>query len=188
MRGEVRDTRTSALAFPASAEERLKELGRRIDLLDASMQAAQPRLGIERRVAALRKGEASARAAMRDAAASIEGTMLHLGTRVNLAEHSAAADTAEDIVTFVAAITEELRSWDLYLERLQVKAATAAGSGRDQAEETISELRRYRNAFRRHVVQAASPSGEGWREVREHVQAARDELDARSAEMEARLR
>lgn len=58
-----------------------------------------------------------------------------LEARVNLAGQSAAADTAEDGATFAAAVKEELHSWDLYLERLQVKAATTAGGPRDKAEQ-----------------------------------------------------
>jgi hypothetical protein len=151
------------------------------------VQAAQARPAIQRRVAALRDREASARAAVRNAAASVEESMLQLATRVNIAEHSAAADMAEDMDTFLAAVIEELRSWDVYLERLQVKVATTAGSGREQAEGAIGVLRRYRNVLGAHVGEVASSSGEAWREVREDVRATRDELESRAAKLEAGL-
>ncbi len=177
------------MALPATTEARLEELGRRIDILAASTQGKteETRLGIQRRVAVLRKRQAAARVAVHDAAASVEQSMLQLATRVDIAEQSAAADMAEDVGTFIAAVTEELHGWDVYLERLQVKAATAAGNGREPAEDAIRELRRHRNALGARLAEVTSTSGEAWREVREHVRAARGELESRGAEVEAGL-
>jgi hypothetical protein len=172
-----------------TTEERLEELGRRIDVLAARTQAGtvSTRVGIQRRVAALRKGRAAARAAVLDAAARVEESMMQLEARVTIAERSAAADIAEDVGTFVETVTEELHGWDVYLERLQVKVATTAGDGRDRAEEAIRELRRHWNALRTRLAGLTSTSGEVWRDVREQLQAARDELELRAAEVEATL-
>ena len=81
--------------------------------------------------------EASARAAVRAAAANIEENLLQLETRVTIAERAAAADLAEDMNRFLGAATEELRSWDMYLKR-QVKIATSAGIARGRPRATSS--------------------------------------------------
>jgi hypothetical protein len=187
LRSDVRDTGTETIALPAATQERLEELGRRIDVLAAGTQGKteETRRGIERRVAVLRKRQAAARIAVYDAAASVEESMLQLANRVDIAEHSVAADMAEDVGTFVAAAREELHGWDVYLERLQVKAASAPGNSREPAEDAIRELRLHRNAVDARLAEANSTSGEGWREVREHVRAARGELESQAGEVEA---
>ncbi|MBV9050373.1 MAG: hypothetical protein JOY58_19045 [Solirubrobacterales bacterium] len=170
-------------------EERLNELGRRIDALDASAEAGTQQADRvrQRRVAGLRTREASARAALLAAAASIEENLLQLETRVTIAERAAAADLAEDMNRFLGAATEELRSWDVYLERLQVKIAMTAGIAREESECAIGELRRHRNKLDARVREAPSTSVEAWSDARERVQAARDELESRAAEVEATL-
>ena len=133
----------------------------------------------------MRTREASARAALLAAAASIEENLLQLETRVTIAERAAAADLAEDMNRFLGAATEELRSWDVYLERLQVKIAMTAGIAREESECAIGELRRQRNKLDARVREG--PSVEAWSDARERVQAARDELESRAAEVEATL-
>jgi hypothetical protein len=59
----------------------------------------------------------------------------------------------------VDAVEAELLRWDVYLERLQVKAATTAGSTREQVEAAISELRRHRNALGERLGEVRSG---GW--------------------------
>lgn len=168
------------------AEEQLEELGRRIDVL-AARQTGETGTGIQRRVAQLRKLKASARAAAHEAAASIEENVLAVEIRVKIAEQAAAVELAADKDEFLDALVEELGSWDVYLERLQVKVATRAGDHRDQAEGAIRQLRRHRNTLGAGVAEVASTSGEAWYKVREHVKAARDELESRAAEVEATL-
>ena len=95
-----------------------------------------------------------------------------------------AAVFAEDRRTFVTAVEAELCCWDAYLERLQVKAATA-GSARARAEAAISELRRQRNFLDERLgVLRSSPAG-AWSEGRASVDAARADLGRRAAEMAA---
>lgn len=167
------------------ADEQLEELGRRIDML-AARQTAETGIGIQRRIAQLRKLKASARAAAHDAAASIEESVLGVEIRVKIAEQAAAVELAESKDEFLAALVEELDTWDVYLERLQVKVATTAGDRRDQAEGAIRQLRRHRNTLGAGMAEVASTSGK-WYEVREHVKATRDELESRAAEVEATL-
>ncbi len=112
---------------------------------------------------------------------------MQLDARVTIAEHAATANVAEDVGTFIGAVAEELRSWDVYLERLQVKVATTAGDGREEAEGAIRELRRHRNALGARLAELTACSAEAWREVSEHVRAARDELESRAAAVEEAL-
>jgi hypothetical protein len=174
---------------PTRTEEQLAQIGRRIDRLDLSARATvgEAAIGMQRRVTALRKQEASARAAVYEAAASIEQRVRRLDTTVGLAEQWAVADVAEDVGTFVDAVTAELHDWDVHIERLQLRAATTAGSGRQQAEAAISELRRRRNVLGERIGDVRSASGEEWRGSRKRVRAARDELERGVAETEAGL-
>jgi uncharacterized coiled-coil DUF342 family protein len=93
----------------------------------------------------------------------------------------------EDGATFVAAVGAELRRWDAHLERLQVKAATTERSARERAEAAISELRRHRTTLSQRLGEVRSASAEARSEGRKSVQAARDELKQRAAEVAARL-
>jgi hypothetical protein len=174
------------MAPPARAEEQLAELGRRIDVL-AARQTAETGIGIQRRIAQLRSLKASARAAAHAAAASIEENVLGVEIRVKIAEHAAAVELAKHKDEFLDALVAELNSWDFYLERLQVKVATTAGDRRDQAEGAIRQLRRHRNTLSAGMAEVASTPGQAWHEVRERVNAARNELESRAAEVEATL-
>jgi hypothetical protein len=80
-----------------ATEERLAEIGRRIEHLETRAQAATPEAKIvaKRRVDALWKQQASARAAVRETAAGIEEELSQLGTRVDIAEQSAVADVTK---------------------------------------------------------------------------------------------
>lgn len=102
------------------------------------------------------------------------------------ATSEAAADCAEDRRTFVAAVEAELDCWDAYLERLQVKAATGR-SAREHAEAAISRLRRHRNSLGERLGEVRSTPAERWSEGRRSVEAARDELERRAAEVAAGL-
>ena len=112
-----------------------------------------------------------------------------LGRRIDVLAAAQTAETGIEIqrrIAQLSALVEELYSWDVYLERLQVKVATTAGDRRDQAEGAIRQLRRQRNTLGAGMAEVASTSGE-WYEVREHVKHARNELESRAAEVEATL-
>jgi len=171
-------------------EERLAEVGRRIDLLqeraEANAAAAKPR--IQRHVAAVREEEASAWASARDALDEVEEKLAQLETRLDVAEHSLAADVSGDRERFAAAVEAELHSWDTYLERMQTTAATKAWKAREHAEASISDVRMHRIAVGARLAQAREAAGESWQEQRERVAAARDELERRADELSAKLR
>jgi hypothetical protein len=174
---------------PTTTETQLAQIRRRIDRLDGSARAraGDAGVGMRRRVIALRRQEESARAAAHEAAASVEQSVRRLETTVGLAERWAVADVAEDVGAFLDAVTAELHDWDVCLERLQLRAATTAGSSRQGAEAAIRVLRRRRNTLSARIGDVRSASGEAWRESRTRVRAARDALERGVAEMQARL-
>ena len=97
------------------------------------------------------------------------------------AGQSTTADLAQDRGTFLETVATELRNWDMYLERLQVRAAGRAGGAREQAEARISELRGRRNALSQCLGELHSATAEGWTRVR----AARADLERSAAEVQA---
>jgi hypothetical protein len=97
------------------------------------------------------------------------------------AGQSGTADRAQDSGTFLETVATELRNWDIYLERLQVRAAGRAGGAREQAEARISELRGRRNALSQRLGELHSATEEG----STRVQAARDDLERSAAEVQA---
>jgi hypothetical protein len=117
--------------------------------------------------------------------AGIEDEQGRIGPRGNIVEPSAAAGAAEERSTFVGTIEAQLRGWDTYLERLQVKAATTGGTERDQAEAAISALRRHRNELAERLSEVRSASAEAWSEGKKSVEAARDVLEQSAAELGA---
>jgi chromosome segregation ATPase len=99
---------------------------------------------------------------------------------VDAAGRSTIADFAQDSRTFLETVATELCNWDMYLERLQVRAAGRAGA-REQAEARISELRGRRNALSQRLGELHSATEEGWTRVR----AARHDLERSAAEVQA---
>jgi hypothetical protein len=160
-------------------DDELAEVRLRIDRMQARAQAgvaanALPR--IRRHLDALHQDEASARAAARQAPDHVEETLGRLNATLDVAEHSLTADLSDDWATFAAAVEEELRSWDTYLERLQTGVAVNAWKTREQAETAIAEVRSRRIAVEERLAQACDGAGDGGQEQRERVTAARDEL------------
>jgi serine phosphatase RsbU (regulator of sigma subunit) len=168
---------------------RLEEAGRRIGQLKARAEripsAARPRT--RRRIAALQHEETSVRATARETPDELEARLGQLTTRIDIAERSMAADVSDSREQFTAAVEAELSGWDTYLERLQTTVATTAWRAREQAETAISELRRRRIAVDERLTQAREASGSTWKEPRERVAAARDELEEKADELSAKL-
>jgi hypothetical protein len=135
---------------------------------------AEEHARIRRHLDAVRAAEASAAAAARGARDRFEDALEVLGTRLAIARHRLAAELTENRRLFERAVEAELRHWDAYLERLQRRAAKD-GSADDQL--AIADLRtRHEEAARRLREMRAAPD-EVWRERRERVEAALDELD-----------
>ena len=178
---------------PTTMEGRLTEIGRRIDGLYASAQSSlgETKSRMQRHVDALWRAEALARAVVREAysesrqavseyADVVDYRVRLLELELDAAEASLRADIAEDPDTLGAAVGDELDAVDLYVERLQVRAATKAGSTRVEAEGAIRELRARRNLFAQRLdeIREASDNGAGdtTGELKDSVAAARAEL------------
>jgi hypothetical protein len=158
-------------------EDQLAEVRFRIDRMQARAQAGiaadvPPR--IQRHLDALHQDEASVRAAASQAPDEVEETLGRLRSRLDVAEHSLTADLSDDWAAFAAAVEEELRSWDTYLERLQTGVAANAWKTREQAETAIADVRSRRIAVEERLARACDGAGD--EEQRERVTAARDEL------------
>ena len=162
-------------------EDQLAEVRRRIDRLQALAQvdATAERSRIQRHLDALHQEEASVWTAARRGPDEAEEKLGQLRTRLAVAEKSLVADVSDEWTTFAAAVEDELRSWDTYLERLQATAVANAGNARERAEAAMAEVRTQRIAVYDRLAQAREDVNCAWHEQRNHVSSARDELSRR---------
>jgi hypothetical protein len=170
-----------------TVEERLAEIARQIDGLEAKARAGggeeKPR--IQRQLGALRQQEASARAAAHEGAEAFDERFEQFEARFRVAQSSVAADLADNRRKFAEAVEKELHSWDTYFERLQAQTAMRAASAREQSESAISDLRRRRNTLAEQLADARTASGEAWNERKQRIAAARDDLERKADEVSA---
>ena len=171
----------------ATNDDQLAEIRRRIDRLRAFAQggAAADGSRLRRHLDALRREEACVAAS--ETPDRVDEKLGQLKTRLAVAENSVVADVSDDWTTFVGAVEDELRSWDTHLERLQATAATEAGNAREQAEAAIADIRAQRIAVYDRLAQAHQTVNGAWHEQRNHVGAARDELEQKADELSAKL-
>ena len=118
----------------------------------------------------------------------VESKLAQLRTRLDVAEHSLAADVSDDWATFAAAVEAELESWDAYLERLQTSVATKAWKARAEAEAAIGDVRTRRIAVAERLAQARDGVGHASQEQRERVSAARDALEENADDLSAKFK
>ncbi len=171
-------------------EDQLAEVRRRIDRLQALAQvdAAAERSRIQRHLDALHQEEASVWAAARRGPDEAEEKLGQLRMRLAVAENSLAADVSDEWTPFAAAVENELRSWDTYLERLQATAVAKAGNAREPAEAAIADVRTQRIAVYDRLAQAREDVNGAWHEQRNYVSSARDELEQKADELSARIK
>jgi hypothetical protein len=172
----------------STIEEELAEVRRRIDRLQA---LAEPGAGewsrTKRHLDALHRDEASVLAAAHGAPDEVDAKLGQLKTRVAVAESSLAADQSKDWETFAAAVEQELRSWDAYLERLQTSVAEKAWKAREEAEAAIGEVRSHRIEVDELLAQAREAAGDGVQEQRKRAIEARDQLEKKAAQLSAKF-
>ena len=168
-------------------EDPMKHARRRIDRLQAFAQVSPgaDSSRIQRHLDALHREEASVLAAARTAPDEVEEKLGQLRTRIAVAERALYADVSGGWSTYAAAVEDELRSWDIYLERLQAMAAAKDGNARERAEAAIADVRTQRIAVYDRLAQARADVDGAWHEQRNHVSAARDELERKAAELSA---
>ena len=168
-------------------EDPLEHVRRRIDRLHALSRigAAADSSRIRRHLDALHREEASVLAAARDAPDEVDEKLGQLRARLAVAENSLVADVSDEWTTFAAAVEDELRSWDTYLERLQATAAAKAGNARERVEAAIAEVRTQRIAVYDRLAQARADVNGSWHKQRNQVSAAREQLERNAAELTA---
>ena len=171
-------------------EERLAEIGRQIDGLEAKARTGgdEANSRIRHQLGALRQQEASARAAAQEGAEAFDERFEQFEARFHVAESSLAADLAENRKTFADAVESELHTWDTYFERLQAQTAMRAASARAQSEAAISDLRRRRNIVAEQLADARTASGEAWDEQKQRIAVARDDLERMADEVSAKFK
>ena len=168
----------------------IEDVRRRIDLLQAFAQihAEADSSRIRRHLDALHQEEASVLAAACGNPDEVEERLGRLRTRLAVAEKSLLADVSEEWTTFAAAVEDELRSWDTYLERLQATAVAKAGNARERAEAAIADVRTHRIAVYDRLAQARADVNGAWHEQRNQVSTARDKLDQKADELSAKVK
>ena len=165
---------------------RLAEIRSRIDRLRSREQdGTVDRARLRRQVQILGQELDAVVSALRDAPDDVEAKLALLSTRLDVAEHSLAADASPDWAGFAASVEAELRSWDLYLERLQTRVAEREWRARARAETTIGEIRSRRLEVDEHLRDP--PAGSEGERARRRVTAARDELEQEADALSARL-
>jgi hypothetical protein len=173
----------------ATAEERLAEVRRQIEQLEAKGRAStgEGKSRIQRQLGALREQEASVRAAAEQRADTFDGKFEQFEARLHVAQSAIAAELSDDRKQFAAAVDDELHNWDTYFERLQAQTALRAANTREEAEAAISDLRKRRNAVAKRLVDVRSTSGDSWSEQKKRIGAARDELERKADELAAQF-
>lgn len=171
-------------------EDQLADVRRRIARLQVLAQngLVAERARIQRHLDALHQEETSVLAAAHEGSDEVEEKLGQLRTRLAVAEKSLAADVSDDWAAFAAAVEDELRTWDTYLERLQATAVAKAGNARERAEAAIADVRTRRIAVYDRLAQARDDVDGAWHEQRDHVSAARDELEQMADELSARIK
>jgi hypothetical protein len=172
-----------------TVERRLAEVQRRIDRLRALAQgdAAGNRSRVVRHLDALRQEEASVAAAALSAPDEVEEKLSRLQMRLAIAERSLVADASGEWTAYAAAVEDELRGWDTYLERLQATTAAKALKTREWAEAAIADVRARRIAVDDALARAREEVNGVWHEQRSHVSAGRDELERKADELSTKL-
>ena len=170
-------------------DDQLAEVRRRIERLQArasavsSPESARPARSLD----GLRRMEMAAGAAAHDDPGALDEKLAQLNRRLDVAEHSLAADAAEDQAAFAAAIDAELRSWDTYLERLQMSVAAKASTARERSETAIGCIRACRIAVDEQLSHLRADSGDAWPRERRRVTEACEELERRADALSAEL-
>jgi hypothetical protein len=169
-------------------EDMLAEIRRHIDELEARADSgeAQARARLQDRLDLLREEEASAWAAVREKAEAVDEKLRQLEIEIAIAENRLVSEMTDDATSFAEAVEAELNDWDAAIERLQMRAATKAQDAREQAEAEIAALRRARNRASERLTALRASSLDTWRQQRDRVTEALDDLERKVREAAAR--
>jgi hypothetical protein len=168
--------------MPTATNERLGEVRRRIARLEVQAQrgTADAKSRLQRDVDTLRREEVSTRASARERAAAVDARLEQLDNELELAEHGVAAEFASTQEQFADAIGAELQRWDVYLARMQARAAAKSGAARERAEAAIADLRQLRVSIDTSLSDVGTAAGNGWRGAKTRILAELDDLKSKA--------
>jgi DNA anti-recombination protein RmuC len=164
--------------MPTATDDRLSEVRGRIARLEVTAQqgTAAARHQVRQYVDSVLRAERSARAAVHERAAAVDGSLEHLHNELALATHRVAAEFATTAEEFRDAVDAKLRRWDVVLDRKQANAAARTPPARERAEAVIAELRQHRLAIEEDLADARETAGSGWLDTKSRVLQQLDEL------------
>jgi hypothetical protein len=167
-----------------TTEETLAEIRRHIDELEARVDsgAVETQAHFRKRLDLLLEEEASAWAAIRAKAEVVDEKLRQLEIHVAITENRLASEMAHDLTVFTESVEAELDDWDIAIERLQTRAATKARAAREQAEAEVADLRLARNRAAERLNALRASSLDAWRQQRDRVTEALDELERKFRE------
>jgi hypothetical protein len=161
-----------------ATDEHLDEVRRRIAHLEATVQrgTADARPRMQRYINTLRRDQEAACGSAREWAAAVEERLEQLDNELELAEHRVAAEFAATEDQLTDELEAQLRRWDVYLDRMQTKAAAKTGVARERAEAVIAHLRQRRVSIGTRFSDVGTATGKGWRDAKARALAELDEL------------
>jgi hypothetical protein len=139
--------------------------------------SAEEHAQIRRHLDAVRAAEASAAEAARGTRDRFEDALEDLGTRLAIARHRLVAEVTNDRRLFERAVEGELREWRMYGERLRERSAAEGGSEAERSQLALAELDSRQDEVLRRLHEMQAAPDETWRERRERVETALDELE-----------
>jgi hypothetical protein len=139
--------------------------------------SAEEHARIRRQLDAVRVAEAAAVAAAREAGGRFENALEDLGTRLAIARHRLVAEVTNDRRLFERAVEGELREWRIYGERLRERSAAEGGSEAERLQLALAELDSRQDEILKRLHEMRTAPDETWRERRERVDTALDELE-----------
>jgi hypothetical protein len=150
---------------------------RRESLEEDARGSAGEHARIKRHLDAVRAAEAAATAAAREAGSRFENALEDLGTRLAIARHRLVAEVTNDRRLFERAVEGELREWRIYGERLRERSAAEGGSEAERLQLALAELDSRQDEILKRLHEMRTAPDETWRERRERVDTALDELE-----------
>ena len=162
---------------------------RHIDELGARVESSGPetRARLQDRLDGLRDEEAAAWEAVREKAEAVDEQFRQLEIDIAIGENRLASELTDDAKLFAEAVAAELHDWDVAIERLQTRAATKAQDDRTKAEAEIAALRQARNRVAERLA-ALPASSDAWKEQRNRVTEALDDLERQVREAALRIK
>jgi chromosome segregation ATPase len=172
-----------------TSDDMLAEIRRHIDELEARADSGttETRARLQDRFDRLREQEASAWEAVREKAEAVDEQFRQLEIDIAIAESRLASELADDATSFEEAVEAQLHDWDAAIERLQTHAAAKTQEAREQAEAEIAALKQARNRAAERLT-ARPASSDAWKEQRNRVTEALDELERKVREAALKIK